>query len=91
MNRLAPASEEQGQATQPKEPGTGRLRQLVDEARSDGGYIICHETLPYADSQIAPAICRGFADRYTTWQLQVIGRLWGFVEVPPPHLSDPSS
>lgn len=62
----------------------GRLRQLVDEARGNGGYIICHETLPYADSPVPPAICRGFANRYSTWQLQVIGRLWGFVEVPAP-------
>ena len=66
----------------------GRLRQLVDQARSDAGYIICHETLPYADSSVPPAICRGFADRYSTWQLQVIGRLWGFVEVEPPNLRD---
>jgi hypothetical protein len=58
---------------------------LVNEARTDGGYIICHETLPYADSPIPPAICRGFVDRYSTWQLQVIGRLWGFIEVSPPN------
>jgi hypothetical protein len=62
----------------------GRLRQMVTEARGDAGYIICHSTLPYADSPIPPAICRGFADRYTTWQLQVIERLWGFIEVDPP-------
>jgi hypothetical protein len=66
----------------------GRLRRLVAEARSDGGYIICHQTLPYAGSPIPPAICRGFADRYSTWQLQVIATLWGFVEVPPPNLGD---
>ena len=68
--------------------GPGRLRQLVDEARSSAGYIICHETLPYADSPVPPAICRGFADRYSTWQLQIIGRLWGFVEVEPPNRGD---
>ena len=62
----------------------GRLRHLVHEARTDAGYIICHQTLPYADSPVPPAICRGFADRYPTWQLQLIERLWGFVEVPPP-------
>jgi hypothetical protein len=62
----------------------GRLRQLVTKARGDAGYIICHSTLPYANSPIPPAICRGFADRYRTWQLQIIQRLWGFVEVPPP-------
>ena len=53
----------------------GRLRQMVAEARGDAGYIICHSTLPYAVSPIPPAICRGFADRYSTWQLQVMRRL----------------
>jgi hypothetical protein len=67
-----------------------RLRQLVTDARGDAGYIICHTTLPYAGSPIPPAICRGFADRYRTWQLQVIERLWGFVEVPPPE-TDPAT
>jgi hypothetical protein len=62
----------------------GRLRQMVHEARTHAGYIICHSTLPHADNSARPAICRGFADRYTTWQLQVIARLWGFVEVEPP-------
>jgi len=62
----------------------GRLQQMVTEARGDAGYIICHSTLPYAGSPVPPAVCRGFADRYRTWQLQVIERLWGFVEVPPP-------
>jgi hypothetical protein len=62
----------------------GRLRQMVTEARQESGYIICRSTLPYHHDGAQPAICRGFADRYTTWQLQVIGRLWGFVEVEPP-------
>ncbi|WP_239153096.1 hypothetical protein [Virgisporangium aurantiacum] len=38
----------------------------------------------WSASEAPPAICRGFADRYTTWRLQVIARLFGFVEVPPP-------
>jgi hypothetical protein len=62
----------------------GRLKNLIDSACRQAGYIICHSTLPYAGSPIPPAICRGFTDRYTTWQLQLIERLWGFIEVPPP-------
>jgi hypothetical protein len=63
----------------------GRLKQMVADTLAQGGYIICHDTLPYGEHPDAqPAICRGFADRYTTWQLQVIARLYGFVEVPPP-------
>jgi hypothetical protein len=64
----------------------GRLRDLVDEARTRGSFIVCHETLPYADPPpgILPAICRGFHDRYHTAALQIIGRLWGYVEVDPP-------
>jgi hypothetical protein len=61
----------------------GRLRQLVAQARGESGYIICHSTLPGYRSKARPAICRGFADRYSTWQLQVIARLWGFVDVDP--------
>ncbi|MBQ1050822.1 hypothetical protein KBX50_20400 [Micromonospora sp. C51] len=62
----------------------GRLRQMVTAARGDAGYIICHSTLPYAGSPVPPAICRGFADRYRTWQLQLMEHLWGFVDVEPP-------
>ncbi|GAA3302495.1 hypothetical protein Dvina_51510 [Dactylosporangium vinaceum] len=63
----------------------GRLKQIVDEAVTEGSYVICHATLPYGEHpEVQPAICRGFADRYTTWRLQVIARLFGFVEVPPP-------
>src|SRR6266508_3067717 len=29
-------------------------------------------------------ICRGFHDRYDTAALQIVGRLWGFVDVDPP-------
>jgi hypothetical protein len=68
----------------------GRLRQMVTEACGEAGYIICHSTLPYHHDGAQPAICRGFADRYHTWQLQIIQRLWGFVEVqPPPALDTP--
>jgi hypothetical protein len=62
----------------------GGLKQLVAEARDRAGYIICHSTLPAVDSPVPPAVCRGFADRYSTPQLQLMQRLWGFVEVPPP-------
>jgi hypothetical protein len=43
----------------------GRLHDLVDQARTRGTFIICHETLPYADPPpgVQPAICRGFRDR----------------------------
>lgn len=70
----------------------GRLRELVNQARRDRGYIICHITLPYYEPGAELAICRGFVDRYRTWQLQVIERLWGFVEVePPPHTGPPTT
>lgn len=63
----------------------GRLRDLVDQARASAGYIICHETLPeYGAPGTRPSICRGFHDRYDTQALQVIRRLWGFVEIDPP-------
>jgi hypothetical protein len=64
----------------------GRLKQMVDDALAEGSFVICHATLPYGPvhPEAEPAICRGFADRYTTWRLQVIARLFGFVEVHPP-------
>ncbi|MEV4813868.1 hypothetical protein [Micromonospora avicenniae] len=66
--------------------GPGRLRALVTQAREQGSYIVCHDTLPhYLYPQVKPAICRGFADRYRTRALQLIERLWGFVEVDPPQ------
>ncbi|MET7399614.1 hypothetical protein ABZS66_39635 [Dactylosporangium sp. NPDC005572] len=63
----------------------GRLKQMVDEALIEGSFVICHATLPYGKHPDAqPAICRGFADRYRTWRMQAIERLFGFIEVPPP-------
>jgi hypothetical protein len=69
----------------PMHLGRGRLAAMVAEARTTAGYIICHDTLPYGQyPDTRPAICRGFYDRYTTPTLQIMARLWGFVEVDPP-------
>lgn len=67
----------------------GQLRDLVAAARQQERYIICHDTLPhYLHPQVKPAICRGFADRYRTHALEIIERLWGFVEIDPPQPND---
>ncbi|MFI6163079.1 HAD domain-containing protein [Micromonospora haikouensis] len=64
----------------------GRLHDLVTQTRKDESFIICHDTLPdYRFPEVKPAICRGFADRYSTQALQVLERLFGFIEVDPPH------
>ncbi|MEV0392142.1 hypothetical protein [Polymorphospora rubra] len=70
----------------------GRLRELVSKARDDESFIICHDTLPYhRHPDVKPAICRGFADQYSTQGLRLLERLFGFVEVaPPPTTSDHS-
>jgi hypothetical protein len=62
----------------------GRLKDLVDEAVDQNKFIVCHETLPGMPGEAAPAICRGFHDRYTTAALRIIARLWGFVDIEPP-------
>lgn len=63
----------------------GRLRGMVDDARSRQRFIVCHDTLPYGPHPAyGPAVCRGFYDRYDTQALQLARRLWGIVEVPPP-------
>jgi hypothetical protein len=66
----------------------GRLRDLVNQARARGSFVICHETLPCADPPTqcpgeVPPSCRGFHDRYDTAALQTARRLWGFVDVDP--------
>ncbi|WP_435124374.1 hypothetical protein [Micromonospora tulbaghiae] len=69
----------------------GRLRELVTETRRRGSFIICHDTLPYyKHPDVKPAICRGFADRYQTQLLQLIERLFGFIEVDPPQPPHPN-
>ena len=69
----------------------GRLRELIDETRAREAFIVCHSTLPhYRYPDVQPAICRGFADRYTTQALQLIERLFGFVEVDPPTDEKPA-
>lgn len=63
----------------------GRLRDLVREATGRESFVICHDTLPHGPHpDTAPAICRGFYDRYHTTALQIIDRLFGFIECDPP-------
>jgi hypothetical protein len=57
-----------------------RVSEFVRSTVEAGSYVVCHSTLTDGE----PAVCRGFADRYDTPQLQLIRRLWGFVEVDPP-------
>lgn len=61
------------------------LKDIVEEALATDKFIVCHETLPGMNSGVAaPALCRGFHDRYTTSTLQIMARLWGFVDIEPP-------
>ncbi|MFJ6199130.1 hypothetical protein [Micromonospora sp. NPDC092111] len=70
----------------------GRLRHLVTETCRQESYIVCHSTLPhYLYPDAKPAICRGFADRYRTQALQLMERLFGFVEVDPPQPPHPGT
>ena len=57
---------------------SGRVRQMVDEAKAEESAIICHHTLD-GDN----AVCRGFYDRYPTQPLQIAERLDLIVEVAP--------
>jgi hypothetical protein len=49
---------------------SGRVRQMVDEAKEHDSTIVCHKTLD-GDS----AACRGFFDRHKTPPLQIAERL----------------
>ncbi len=63
----------------------GRLHEMVTEALAQQSFVICHDTLPYGPCpDAAPAICRGFHDRYTTTRLRLIAHLFGFLECEPP-------
>ena len=57
----------------------GRLRELINGARADESYVVCHSTFGEQ-----PAICRGFADHYDTNSLRIMQRLGGFHEVDAP-------
>lgn len=62
-----------------------RIRQFVGGAVARESYVVCHSTLPgIAPAGVLPAICRGFADAYSTNALRMAARLLGFVEVDPP-------
>jgi hypothetical protein len=49
---------------------SGRVREMVDEAREADAAIICHKTLDGPN-----AVCRGFADRWPTLPLKVAAAL----------------
>jgi hypothetical protein len=73
-------------------PGDGRIAlsnarvtEFIRDAVARDTYIVCHSTLPAtAPPGVKPAVCRGFADRYTTRDLRLIRALWDFTEVDPP-------
>lgn len=63
----------------------GALKRVVDGNLATGTLLMCHTTtLGQAEEEIA---CRGFYDRYGPDQAvyQVIQRIGGFREVPPPQ------
>jgi len=63
-----------------------RITGFVREARRTDSYVVCHSTIPggRSDPSVQPAICRGFADAYTTNYLRICERLGGFADVAPP-------
>jgi hypothetical protein len=62
-----------------------RINQFINEARRTDAYVVCHSTIPGGrrDPSVAPAICRGFSDAYSTNYLRIMERLGGFVDVDP--------
>ena len=65
----------------------GRVKQLVGDALDRGGFITCHNTLPYGGHpEVGEAICRGFYDAHGARSnvVRVWSRLGGFDEIPDP-------
>lgn len=72
----------------------GRVRQMVNDSLAGGGFITCHDTLPWGPVPGAkPAICRGFFDAYghLSNTVRIFGRLGGFDEVDPPAVATPTT
>lgn len=71
----------------PMHLSAGRVRGMVKEALQLDSFIICHDTLDYSAPEGfgPPAVCRGFADRYSTNALRIFGRLGGYEEIDPPR------
>src|SRR4051812_40493170 len=70
--------------------GAERLREVLGDARRQGTYVVCHETLTYGGHpEFGPAICRGFADAYDTSALRVLRRCDRLIAVEPPHVDNP--
>jgi hypothetical protein len=66
---------------------TGRVKQMVNDSISGGGFITCHKTLDYGEHPDAgAAICRGFFDAYGPMSnvIRIYERLGGFDEVSEP-------
>lgn len=71
-------------AGNPMKLASGRLKDMVESALGNQGFVVCHSTLPGSD--VPPAICRGFKDRYSTQALQLYERLFGFELIDPPSI-----
>lgn len=72
----------------------GRLADILDTNRERGTALICHQTLSYGDHpEVGEALCRGFYDAYgdTIAVIQVVNRLGGFTEIPPPGKGQPGA
>lgn len=52
----------------------GRVEDMVESATSEGGAIICHDTL----GTKSHAVCRGFFNRHKTPTLQIAERMGGW-------------
>ena len=67
----------------------GRLAELMRDAGREGCQgMICHDTLPgVAPQDYAPALCRGWYDRFGQRNnyVRVMSRLGGITEVPLPR------
>jgi hypothetical protein len=64
-----------------------RVQDAVQGSLAGGGYISCHDTLPYgANPEYGAAVCRGFYDSFgaQSQMIRIAKRLGGVVAVPPP-------
>jgi hypothetical protein len=60
----------------------GRLRDMIDGSLAADSAIPCHKTIWERDG--APAVCRGFYDRYRADTVMLrLGELYGVVEIDP--------
>lgn len=64
----------------------GRRAQMEADADAADGWITCHQTLPYSEYEVPPAVCHGYwlHAKWTSFRLRIALIFKAYVYVDPP-------